>query len=290
MNGVFVAPGCDGFGAVFLGYVKRNQSIVVPTGTKYYPASTGIKSAVTLVAHGLNVKPAAMLFFVEWLNKQGSDVYLVRLSGHYNGSVPLKNVTAGLWQEEMRSGYDTAKKAAEAGSIPLYFFGFSLGALLGQTMISLTEAKPCFKRQVLIAPAIALRRRVYLIKLLFYLRKNFSLPSFTPASFRANAALPLNIYKILFAEEKKLYTEMGADLNIPTLVFLDPKDELISYGKIRRMISDFQLSNFRLHLLNQSLKNRKSTFHHEILNEETMGRENWLQVAQEIKAFLFSSK
>ena len=91
--------------------------------------------AVTLVAHGLNVRPAAMQPLIDWLNSKGSDVYLVKLSGHHQeGGVSIQEVTAAIWWEEMVYGYNIAKRTASLQGLPVYFLGYSLGALLGQTI------------------------------------------------------------------------------------------------------------------------------------------------------------
>ncbi len=98
---------------------------------EYHPTSLPPK-AVTLVAHGLNMKPAGMLAITQWFNEQGSDVYLVKLSGHHEDSIHIKDITSTLWEEEMLHAYTIAKEASIKSGVPLFFVGYSLGALLGQ--------------------------------------------------------------------------------------------------------------------------------------------------------------
>lgn len=242
-----------------------------------------------MVAHGLNVQPIAMLPFIKWLNSHGSDVYLVQLSGHHKNSVHIKAVTASVWQKEMLAVYSIASKASLEHAAPLYFLGYSLGALLGQSMIAFSKEITHFDKQVLIAPATAIRQRSYLVKLLFLLSKKRMLPSYTPKRYRFNEALPLSIYGILFAEEKKLWKVRFDGLNIPTVIIIDPKDELISYKKLIRSIKSFRLTNYSVIVLNDDLKGRNGKYHHLVIDEQTMGTANWKMATQQIAAFLFES-
>jgi esterase/lipase len=257
---------------------------------EYYPTPVPGKTAVTLVAHGLNLTPRAMLPLVAWLNEQGSDVYLVKLSGHHKDGVHIKEVTSSVWQQEMLDGYNMAKKTSLGASVPLYFIGYSLGALLGQSMVARSMKTAPFDKQILIAPAIAIRRRSYLLKLLFFLGKKMSLPSYTPKGFRVNESLPLSIYEILFSEERSLVQSRFCQLNMPTLIIIDPKDELISYKKLVRHISRYDLTNYRLLVLDHQLNGRSKPYHHLVIDEQTMGIKNWKMVTSELQRFLFQTR
>ncbi len=253
----------------------------------HYPAAERTK-AITMVIHGLNLKPAAMLAFIHWLNRRGSAVYLVKLSGHFEHSLPISKVTSATWKEEVLAGYAVARLASIRHAVPLYFLGYSLGALLGQTMMTLSNGGISFEKQVLIAPAIALRRRCNLLKLLFFLPGIQQLPSYSPKEYKANASLPLLVYKILFAHLHALHRSGFRASNIPTLVFIDPKDELISIRKLQSCVTAFQLTQHTIILLGSDRQGRKGTFHHQILDEATMGPENWALVTGAMDTFLFS--
>jgi alpha-beta hydrolase superfamily lysophospholipase len=222
---------------------------------------------------------------ISWLTGLGAEVYLIQLSGHLEAGIPINKVSADLWKDEMLAGYTLAKQAAKESSLPLYFLGYSLGALLAQSMILLNQSGPAFDKQVLLAPAMAIRSRAYLLRLFFPLSTQIKLPSFTPKAYRANAALPLLIYKILFAEERKLWSARFKGLNIPTLVIIDPKDELISYRKLIQLTSMFKLTRYQILELKKELKHKKDDYHHLILSEETMSAANWQKVAKAMGHF-----
>ncbi len=254
---------------------------------EYYPAYS-TKKAIALVAHGLNMKPAGMLAIAQWLTAQGTDVYLVKLSGHFEEAVPITQITTTLWEAEMLHAYQVAKQAAIENAVPLYFVGYSLGALLGQVLIASKEAR--FDKQILMAPATAIRTRSYVIKWLFFLNKKWLLPSYTPSPYRANNFLPLAAYEVVFRNEKNIMKTRFDTLNIPTLLFIDPKDELISYKKLVHYARLFNLSNYQIITLDSNLKKRISKFHHLVVSEETMGKENWAMATAKMAAFLFEDR
>lgn len=250
----------------------------------YYPSFLPGKIASTLVAHGLNLKPEAMLPLVEWLTAKGSDVYLVKLPGHHPNSIDIKDVTGPAWESEMVAGYRKARQSSVENSVPLYFLGYSLGALLGQTMVALRMKDATFDKQVLFAPAIAMRKRSYLLKALLLLGKKRMLPSYTPEGYRANNALPLSVYEILFAEEKKVFKSRFETLKIPTLILIDPKDELISFKRLKRLKEKFGLENCRVVTVGEDAE-RSTQYHHLIINEQVTGRSSWIRITAAMENF-----
>jgi esterase/lipase len=255
---------------------------------QFYPTKEN-KRGVTLVVPGLNVRPSAMMELIGSLNSLGSDVYLVLLSGHHPDSAPVAEVTASLWDEDMKSGYREANANASRNAVPLFFLGYSLGALLGQDLVAFSGMALPYKKQLLIAPAIAVRWEIHLIKWLFFLNDSIAFPSLTPKEFRANRSLPLRVYKIMFQKEQRLMEMRYNNLNIPTLVLIDPKDELISYKKILRMVKMFNLSNYEVMALDSDLTLRAGKYHHLIIDRNTMGQNNWDSVSQRLEAFFFAS-
>lgn len=255
---------------------------MLENGLQYWPTRLSPTRAVTLVIPGLNVRSEAMLPLVALVNHQGSDVYLLCLPGH-GVNDDVNKVTAKVWQEGVVAAYRVAREAANRLFVPLYFLGFSLGALLGQSALLSGGAPARFDKQVLLAPATAIRRRCYLLKGFLFLGFPARLPSFTPKAYRVHAFLPLNFYQILFAEEQKLWC--AGPLNQPTLVFIDPADELVSLRKLEQQIQRFRLTRYKVVLLNR--KGRRGTYHHLILDEAALGKEAWENVKKEISAFLF---
>jgi len=250
----------------------------VPANLEYCPTAHPVR-AVTLVVPGLNVIPSAMQALVEWLNDGGSHVFLVKLSGHHADSVPIMDVTRTIWETDMLNGYEAARRLAEEHAVPLYFLGYSLGALLGQSLLSMPGRDIRFDRQVLFAPATAIRKRNYLLKLLFGW-DSLTLPSYAPERYKANKRLPMSIYKIMFGMEAELWK--AGRVSVPTLVFLDPRDELISYKKVRRFFGMGAV----IVPLSSRMRGRYGGYHHLIINASTMGETNWALVVEKMRSFL----
>lgn len=226
-----------------------------------------------------------MLPLIELVTGQGSDVYLVCLRGHGLNDGDGNKITAPVWQNQVVAAYQIAREAANRLFVPLYLMGYSLGALLGQSALLPAGGATHFDKQVLLAPATAIRRRCYLLKVFIFMGFPSRVPSFSPRAYRVHPFLPLNFYRILFAEEQKLLR--AGPLNQPTLVLIDPADELISLRKLKKQIQRFGLSRYKVVVLNKSRKGRTGTYHHLILDEATMGKENWEKAKKEIITFLF---
>lgn len=269
-------------------HIDRDQPDKNPD-VEYFPTSLQ-KKAITLVVHGLNVKPRAMTGLIEWLNQQGSDAFLIKLMGHDENATNISDVSSEQWEKDMFNGYEVANKASRESMVPLYFVGYSLGALLGQHMIQFSANDVHFEKQILIAPATAIRSRSHMLKLLFFLDEKKELPSYTPEVYRANEGLPLKVYKIMFKKEKEVCASRFTKLNIPTLILIDPKDELISYRKLKRFERKFSLTQHEIIILDSDLKARGGQYHHLIINEATMGKQNWKRVTEKLKYFLFQPR
>jgi alpha-beta hydrolase superfamily lysophospholipase len=229
-----------------------------------------------------------MLPFIAWLNEHGSDVYLLTLTGHEGEGANMKTVTATHWQQDVLRGYGVALQAAQSMKLPLFFFGYSLGGLLGQSVIRLGKGIGSFTKQVLIAPAITIRARSYLLRGLFFLGPQYLLPSYTPPSYRVHAGLPLGIYRILFTEEKK-WNAYPEKFPVPTLIIIDPKDELISYRKLKRITQRDNRDLVEIVELDPHLDHRAGRYHHLILDEATMGERNWIMATSAMRRFLFGN-
>ncbi|RYY46428.1 MAG: alpha/beta fold hydrolase [Chitinophagaceae bacterium] len=258
---------------------------MLENSVQYWAAAVPQKTAVTLVIPGLNVRPDAMEPMVQLLNSGGSDVYLVCLPGLQLNEGPANAADASAWQHQVKAAYRVAREAAAALSLPLYFLGYSLGALLGQSALLSPGEGARFEKQVLLAPAMALRRRCYLLKAFIQFGRPATLPSFTPKGYRVHPFLPLSFYRVLFAEEQKLWS--AGPTNRPTLVLMDPADELVSLRKLQKQVQRFGLSRYKLVLLNKR-RGLSGNYHHLILDEASMGRENWEKAKKEITAFLFA--
>jgi hypothetical protein len=127
-----------------------------------------------------------------------------------------------------------------------------------------------------------------LIKATFFLPGNWRLPSFAPDDYRANRSLPIKAHKLVFRLARNLKKGKFAHTNLPTLVILDPKDELISLNRLKQIADKYALNRYRFLQLSPEGGAKKKNYHHLIVDERSLGSENWNLLLTEIRRFLFS--
>jgi esterase/lipase len=256
--------------------------ILEPMSNIHYPALQG----VALIIHGLNLKPERLRPLVDELRKWGIGAVLCSLRGHGENYTPLaaqtpdvarlaafRQVSYAGWCEEIEAAYRSAAGYAAAHDAPVFLVAFSLGALLGCDRLASTSAV-IFDRMVLLAPALALRPYSHLPNLLA-LWPQLAIRSFSPPYYRANPATPVAAYRALSTALRNLQDQPRAALDIPTLVFIDPRDELVSATGIRHFIQKKGLSQWRLHPIRKEPTRREATVHHLIIDAESVGPATW---------------
>jgi alpha-beta hydrolase superfamily lysophospholipase len=248
-----------------------------------YPENS---KGVALVIHGLNLKPDKMDSIITLLTQFDIDVLKMSLSGHGKNYTPklhsgtgrarmetFKRVSFRLWREETYKAYDIAEKMSREKSVPLFLVGYSLGGLMGVDLFA-TWSAAYFNRMVLLAPALNLHILYYAAKFLLPFPK-LVIPSFSPASYRANFGTPVAAYRALFETIEHLHQNMTSKLNVPTIVIIDPKDELVPYQRLEKTIKSRNFDHWKFHLLKKSVKDAKKIPHHLIIDESTAGNDSW---------------
>jgi esterase/lipase len=241
--------------------------------------------AVTIAVPGLNMKPRAFLEIVNFLTQNGSDVILVHLTGHRNDSQNLREITRQAWSSDLLEAYQQAGTLMKNNPTPLYFIGFSVGALVNLDVLSHYPGIVHYDKMVLLAPANALRWRSHLIKFFFLLGRKFGIPSRQPKEYRSRDKTPVQAYKVLFEMKKSIEKHNYLNLNIPTMVVIDEKDELISLGNLKKIINKYQLTHWHVYTLDSQYVGKDTGYHHLIIDENTMGTGNWHRFQSRIKAF-----
>jgi esterase/lipase len=257
------------------------------TGIKFFPTSQK-EHAVTLVAHGLNNKPSIMLPIIEWLRAQGSDVFMVKFFGHHKETAPMKEMEKDSWYQEFRMAYCQAKARARELNVPIHFLGYSLGALVGQYAITIHEGKISFDKQVLWAPATATRLPSFFFQVLSLLPGKWHLPSFTPIAYRFNKWLPIKAYRYLYQMKKEVRKSNFNYLHIPTLIIVDPKDEVIDLERLKKDKLNYQLDRYRFLELNAEEAITNTPYHHLMVDERTVGKKNWRNMLSKMAHFFYS--
>ncbi|QHT67737.1 alpha/beta hydrolase [Rhodocytophaga rosea] len=252
----------------------------------HLPATTGITQAVTLVVHGLNNKPSAMMPLADRLRSWGSDVLLVQLTGHTVDS-SVTPFTEGDWCLNLQDTFQQATTLIQSGEPkPLYFLGYSLGALLNLYLILSHPGKFQYDKMVLLAPAFALRKPVNKLLQLAtdILPAQMKIPSFTPKPYRAGTSLPVKAYTLLNTMAVRVEKSINQSVSMPVLVMIHPKDEMVSVKKMNGYINEY-LPSWQLYTLPKT-SDQQLPYAHLILDERSVGKENWDRMLQQIRVFL----
>jgi len=226
---------------------------------------------------------------VALLQAEQSEVLRVGLSGHLGDHSSFGQVTRKQWLHELNEAYHRAAARANELHVPIFFVGYSLGALLALDLMS-QNAKIRFDRMVLFAPPLSIKIPRFLIRFArCLLGKGFVVPSFSPNSYRANHGTTLAAYVALIDSLQALRKSGFAHLQkVPTLVLIDLKDELVSYRGVKSELSKFGFSTEWKIL---PLKEHSSqTPHHLIIDSEAVGTKEWNQIKNWIHQQLFQAE
>lgn len=232
-----------------------------------------------LIVHGLNNPSKIMEDLVLLFQRNQTNTYNVRLTGHKNDLEAYKTITMEQWLLDLEEGY---KKLVELGR-PIIFCGFSLGALLGLKYLLKPSIK--FERLFLFAPAISTHFFTHFIQGTKVLGREHLLPSAIRDDYRANDFNSVAAYLELFRTQKLFLKDaQKVRLDIPTHVYIDPKDHLVSIKGIRKFIKKHKLNmQWKVHEVESKL-----TFNHINIDQASLGDIQWLELERNIQAELSS--
>lgn len=267
---------------------KDNDSFELKVNQSLYLFKTKAKNlkGIALVIHGLNLNPLRMRPIIDNLLNAGIDVLSLSLYGHGANYSSLdqqqsqkeliesfKNVSYELWRDETYQAYQYIKRRSAQENTPLFFIGYSIGGLMGcDLFVSYTDVK--FDRMVLFAPALKINKLSYIFKALS-LFPNLMIPSLSPEFYRANSATSIAAYNALYSGVEHFETHISKKLNIPTIVFIDKDDELVSYQSIEDMTYENQLDKWKIHTVQKGKDVINNYHHHLIIDKQSMGQDPW---------------
>jgi alpha-beta hydrolase superfamily lysophospholipase len=245
---------------------------------------------VALVIHGLNLRPKRMMPIISGLKRAGIDSLRVSLYGHgdnYSHDDDLtgdearlksfKFVSYQLWHDEIYRAFCTVKKRAGRLDVPVFLVAYSLGALLG---LDLFASRPDvhYDRMVLFAPALKLHG-FHHIGRVFSPFGQVVIKSLGPKSYLANVkGTPINAYNALFDCLRHFNRRVNDQLNVPALIIIDDKDELISARKLKQLIRINHLDRWRYWNIHKGRDVKFGTFHHHIIDPWSAGRSVWKDI------------
>ncbi len=245
--------------------------------------------AIVILLHGLNLKPAKMDGWASLLSSHGSLVMRFALFGHSGALGQMSQVTETIWRQQFVDTVKEAQRRALELKVPIYFVGFSLGALVGLEWLAGQNevSEPNINKMVLIAPAIATpwysRAAVSMIS---WLGRTFTMPSRSPKHYRANPGTSVAAYQALFAIKKSLLDLKFKNTNVPTLILIDQHDELVPADDIKDIIGQHHLSRWQLDIVDNRFAHDNYGFRHLLVDEEAVGKPLWDALGSKVLSHL----
>jgi len=244
----------------------------------------GETESVGVVLHGLNMKPESMNDMVELLQNTNAEVLRLAITGHSDSQSSWNFVQRKHWISDVSRGIEEAAKRATTLGVPLHGVGYSMG---GQLLVdALQETGIRTDKNILLAPSIALRpvaqSQLHWAKWLGPLPT----PSTLSEEYRSNSTIPGSAYGAMSNSQKAIYeTKNPQNLNVPTMIILDPDDEWISEDGLRLFMQKFKLTNWAFRLLKRSKEKIAGRWHHLIHDKKSLA-EHWDNISLHIKEFL----
>lgn len=240
-----------------------------------------------LLAHGLNLNPDKMKSFYPLIESLGGVADLVEFAGHTKGKLREYNqVSKDQWVHNIDDKFQNYLKNYRG--VPLYFLGFSLGAVAGLSYLQQNlEFQNYLKKQIFLAPGIephSIYEKIY--RSMGF--PNILVPSLNRFEYKIHKINSLRVNNEIFKLIDDVKSKNLELINIPTLVFLNPRDELISLKKTIKFIKKSNLSNWKVSKLTPKRKLWPPMFHHLIVDEMSVGGE-WQKMQNEISEFIASS-
>lgn len=268
-----------------------NNSKPKNSATRWYKIKNDTTlNGVALVIHGLNGRPDKMESIIAKLTAAGIDCLNLSLRGHGENFSKLENtdtaearmqtfksVSYPLWRSEIFQAYQQVKIQSDRYRTCVYLVGFSMGGLLG---VDLFTSNPYvkFDKMILYAPALKMHNRNFLLKTISPF-PGLVVPSFAPDAYLANEGTPMAAYNALFEAVEHLEENLDSKkINVPTIIFIDKQDELISFSGLNAMIMEQKLDRWKLHPVKKDPTATEREMHHLIIDEASVGKQTWKEI------------
>lgn len=160
---------------------------------------------------------------------------------------------------------------------------FSLGALYLQLWLA-GKRKHLPQKQVLLAPSLAVHQFKFLAKISYLVPSFLRIISFMPKEFRRFDSLRVKDYQNLI-QCLNYFVKLKKKFKIPTLIIIDPKDELVSATNLEELCENQEKVSF-ISWHRSYLDQPELGKHHYLVHPRFFTRPDWLTFVNTISAFL----
>ncbi|TNF27385.1 MAG: hypothetical protein EP319_11710 [Deltaproteobacteria bacterium] len=242
---------------------------------------------VFLILHGLNLRPSKMNTLAHYWASQGYEVLRGTLSGHFGSREEMKAVTRMTWHRDVSNLICLSLLKAKSKGVPLYFLGYSLGAAAVLDTLKTQGVQNPFEKMILLAPAIRVKWYANLTKVVSFFSNRVMIPSGNLKEYRSQSGTSTAAYTALHSIINNISSPYTS-LNVPTWIYLDPNDELISEKGLLDMTKDSGLNLWSLKKVKKSNSSLSENYHHLIIDPPTLGHESFEKMTIDMKSFIES--
>jgi alpha-beta hydrolase superfamily lysophospholipase len=254
-------------------------------------------AGAALVIHGLNLRPDKMESIIAVLNETGYDALNLSLNGHGTNYLPcpagdtdqarleaFKSVTSTLWKAEALAAYSQIQSRAARKKQTTILVGFSMGALLGLDLFA-SQPDVHFEKLILFAPALKLHSRNHLIRLLAAFPR-LVIPSRNCPDYLANRGTPMAAYNTFFEILAHFPKQLSAKVDVPALVFIDPRDEIVSHSGLQELVDQKKWDRWQIQPVRKGAVKDPKILRHLVIDEASTGANTWQHIADSMQHHL----
>ena len=226
--------------------------------------------------HGLNNNQEAFGPLISHFKNLGYETELVVLPCHGDNRREASNAKEALtlFDQSMKKLKDTQ----------YYAIAFSQGALYLQLWLEKNqEHKPA--RQVLLAPALYIRRQKLIEKMIRILPSFFVIKSLSPKQFRRYEIMSAWEYAIL-VHSMLIWQKVSGAFRIKTMVMIDPRDELVDAQTLKQELEK-KNQKFSVHLYDRDYVKGMGA-HHVMFHPDYFNERDWKSFTHRIETFFES--
>ena len=254
---------------------------------RWFTPQTQKPRGVVLVIHGLNQRPSSMDALATYFASEGFYVHRLTLPGHNEPTTETFDPV--VWTEYVKKAYTDAH--TRYPHLPTYVVGFSLGGILATKLADSVPQTEHPKALILFAPALSLCTLPAIASALHLPPAvSWRTPNLAPRAYRRYPTTPAFWYSNTLELHREIQTVSNVSVmkNIPTLVFLNPRDELVSRRGIASWIDSNGLRQSWQEVVVNPTPEASDVAEHLIIDEHSLGASEWTRVKEEIHAFLRS--
>jgi Serine aminopeptidase, S33 len=256
-----------------------NSALLNLSDETWFPAD-GSPQGVLVLTHGLNLLPARMDQMAAAFANAGMEVYRPAFCGHSGDNEKFLNVSAKDWEDDARRIHALAYQRAQEMGLPLCLGAYSFSALVFQVL----SAELPFARRLYFAPALAVHPWYPIALMMAKLHPRLTYSSRIFPDYRANSESGARPLLALNDFLGRWWQGEGLQDNAPTQIWLDPRDELVSGKRLRRLAST--KPEWKIHEISNQGSRLPVKYHHLVINEDSLGLEEWRRMLAEARDFL----